>query len=230
MRLLVILVSDQFHFMFSHICKRSLFLLQREQHRIAAESDSPSEALARPKWDNPFTRSLNILKGLSVDNLSSNKHVHDVGDGATWKKYYRETTEERKERRRLNEENIDKKIAIAVDKKSAETVATAVAAAKQAIADLSGVLVPAVVSWSRQNPKKNAADFPLADFFGSSLTSVAPAPTPAPVPAPAPAPASAPAPAHSSPSSVSDMLGGALSLVELDALTVPVTPALSINV
>ena len=30
--------------------------------------------------------------------------------GATWKKYYRETTEERKERWRLNEENIDKKV------------------------------------------------------------------------------------------------------------------------
>ena len=57
--------------------------------------------------------------------------VHDVGDGATWKKYYRETTEERKERRRLNEENIDKKVEIAVEKKSSETVATAVAAAKQ---------------------------------------------------------------------------------------------------
>ena len=41
-RLLVILVSDQFDCMFSHICKRSLCLLQREQHRIAAESDSPS--------------------------------------------------------------------------------------------------------------------------------------------------------------------------------------------
>ena len=50
MRLLVILVSDQFDYMFTHICKQSLFLLQREQHRIADESDSPSEALARPKW------------------------------------------------------------------------------------------------------------------------------------------------------------------------------------
>ena len=36
--------------------------------------------------------------------------VHGVGDDAMWKKYYRETTEERKERRRLTEENIDKKV------------------------------------------------------------------------------------------------------------------------
>ena len=47
-----------------------------------------------------------------------------------WKKYYRETTEERMERRRLTEENIDKKVEIAVEKKSSQTVATTVAAAK----------------------------------------------------------------------------------------------------
>ena len=41
-----------------------------------------------------------------------------------------ETTEERKERWRLTEENIDKKVEIAVEKKSSHTVATAVAAAK----------------------------------------------------------------------------------------------------
>ena len=105
-------------------------LLQTEQHRIAAESDSPSEALARPKWDTPFNRALNILKRLPVDTRPSYGRVHGVGDGATWKKYYRETTEERKERRRLTEENIDKKVEIAVEKKSSETVATAVAAEK----------------------------------------------------------------------------------------------------
>ena len=136
--------------------------------------------------------------------------MHGVRDGATWKKYYNETTEERKERRRLTEENIDKKVEIAVEKKSAETVATAVAAAKQVIVDMYSVLVPAVVDWSRQNLEKNAADFPLADFFGSSSTSVAPAPAAAPAPTPAPAP---------------DVLGGASPLAELDALTVSVTPA-----
>ena len=191
--------------------------MQREQHRIAAESDSPSEALARPKWDTPFNRALNILKRQPVDTRPSYGRVHGVGDGATWKKYYRETTEERKERRRLNEENIDKRVEIAVEKKSTETVATAVAAAKQVALDISTTLVPAVFNWTRQNPKKDAADFPLADFLaGSSSTSVAPAPAAAPAPAPAPAP---------------DVLGGASSLAELDALTVSVTPApFNINV
>ena len=128
--------------------------MQREQHRIAAESHSPSEALARPKWDTPFNRSLNILKRLPVETRPPYGRVHSVGDGATWKKYYRETTEEKKERRRLTEENIDKKVEIVVEKKSAEIVATAVATAKQVIADMSGVLVPSVFSWSSQNPKK----------------------------------------------------------------------------
>ena len=73
-------------------------LLQREQHRIAAESDSPSEALVRPKWDTPFNRALNILKGLPVETRLSYGRVHGVGDGATWKKYYRETMKEIKER------------------------------------------------------------------------------------------------------------------------------------
>ena len=191
-------------------------LLQREQHRIAAESDSPSEALARPKWDTPFNRALNILKRQPVDTRPSYGRVHGVGDGATWKKYYRETTEERKERRRLTEENIDKKVEIAVEKKSSQTVATAVAAAKQVVADLSTSLVTGVFTWTRQNLEKNAEDFPLADFLGSSSTSVAPAPAAAPAPAPAPAP---------------DVLGGASSLAELDALTVSVTPApFNINV
>ena len=121
-------------------------------------------------------------------------------------------TEERKERRRLTKENIDKKVEIAVEKKSSQTVATAVAAAKQVVADLSTSLVPAVFTWTRQNPEKKVEDFPLADFLG------APAPAPAPVPAPAPAP-------------TPDVLGGASSLAELDALTVSVTPApFNINV
>ena len=86
--------------------------------------------MARPKWDTPFNRALTILKRLPVETRPPYGHVHGVGDGATWKKYYRETTEERKERRRLTEENIVKKVEIAVGKKSSQTVATAVAAEK----------------------------------------------------------------------------------------------------
>jgi hypothetical protein len=152
--------------------------------------------------------------------------VHGVGDGATWKHYYNESAEERKQRWRLNEENIDKKVEIAVAKKAAETkeeaVKAAVAAVKEEMAASYSAFLPAVIDWSKKNPHKEAADFPLSDFLGSSSFSVAPAPAPATAPAPAPAPA----PAHSSPSSISGVLGGASPLAEFDALTVPVTPAL----
>ena len=121
----------------------------------------PSEALARPKWDNPFNRALNILKPQPVDTRPSYGRVHGVGDGATWKKYYSETKEERKERRRLTEENIDKKVEIAVEKKSSQTVATAVAAAKRAIADISTSLVTGIITWTRKNTKKMQRTFPL---------------------------------------------------------------------
>ena len=97
-------------------------------------------------------------------------------------------------------------------KKPSQTAATAVSAAKHVVADLPTSLVMGVFTWTRQNAEKNAEDFPLANFLG------APAPAPAPVPAPAPAPAP-------------DVLGGASSLAELDALTVSVTPApFNINV
>ena len=91
--------------------------MQKDQHRIAAESDTPTEASARPKWDTPFNRALNVLKRLPVDTRPSYGRMHGVGDGATWNHYYREDAQERKERWRLNEINIDKKVEIAVDKK-----------------------------------------------------------------------------------------------------------------
>jgi hypothetical protein len=47
--------------------------------------------------------------------------VHNVGDGGTWKHYYHEDAKERKQRWRLNEINIDKKVEIVIGKKSAET-------------------------------------------------------------------------------------------------------------
>ena len=119
-----------------------------------AERDLPSEALARPKWDTPFNRALNILKQQPVDTRPSYGRVHGVGDGTTWKKYYCETTEEKKERQRLTEESINKKVEIAVEKKSSQIVATAVAAAKQAIADISTSLVTGVHTWTRENQKK----------------------------------------------------------------------------
>ena len=104
-----------------------------------------------------------------MDTRPSYGRVHGVGDGATWKKYYRETTEERKERRRLTEENIDKKVEIAVEKKSSQTVATVVAAAKQVVADLSTSLVTGVITWTRQNPEKKCRGLSPCQLLGEQL-------------------------------------------------------------
>ena len=83
-----------------------------------------------------------------------------------------------------------------------------VAAAREEMAASYSVLVPTIINWCKQNPDKEAAGFPLSNFFRSSSFS---------------APAAAP---PSRPSSVFSVLGRASSSAELDALTVPVTPAL----
>ena len=103
-----------------------------------------------------------------MDTRPSYGRVHGVGDGATWKKYYHETTEEKKERWRLTEESIDKKVEIAVEKKSSQTVATAVAAAKQVVADISTSLVPTVFTWTKKNPEKMQRTFPLLTSWGAA--------------------------------------------------------------
>ena len=103
-----------------------------------------------------------------METRPSYGRMHGVGDGATWKKYYRETTVERTEIWRLTEENIDKKVEIAVEKKSFETVATAVAAAKQVLVYMSTTLVPVVFNWGRQNPEKMQQTFPLLTSSGAA--------------------------------------------------------------
>ena len=96
--------------------------MQKEQHQKAAESDESSQSSARPKWDTPFNRALNILKKVPVDKPPSYGRVHGVGDGASWKTCYHEEPEERKKRRSvITQQSIDEKVKIAVDKTKAET-------------------------------------------------------------------------------------------------------------
>ena len=109
--------------MFSHICKRSTFLLQKEQHQKAAKSDELSQSSVRPKWDTHFNRALNILKKVPEDTPASYGRVHGVGDGASWKTCYREEPEERRKRKLLTQQTIDQKVALAVNKSKAETKA-----------------------------------------------------------------------------------------------------------
>ena len=189
----------------------------------------------RPKCDTPLNRALNQLKGLPLDQRPQYGRVHGVGDDATWKYYYNEGPEAKKQKKKFSQLNIDEEVKLAVEKNAAEAEKKAAEAAEAnknelvqqavnaAVAacrnDFATNLIPAIIDWTKQNPDKTAQDFPMPSFVGSNSVNIAPKP-PAAATAQGPAPAPAPAPAHSSPSSVSGVLGGPSSLAGLDALTV----------
>src|SRR3954466_8131508 len=139
--------------------------------------------------------------------------------------YYHEDPEAKRQRRKFSQVNIDEKVKLAVEKKAAETeqatkqemiksaVNAALAACRGEFATSVSSLIPAVIEWTKQNPNKTAADFPRTSFVERNSVNIAPA-------APALASGHAPLAAHSSPSSVSGVLGGPSPLAELDALTV----------
>ena len=128
----------------------------------------------------------------------------------------------------LTQQTIDKKVALAVDKTKAETkeelvkvvdaaVSAAVAGVTTDFTSSISSLLLAFFEWTKKNPDKGPADFPLPSYVGSNSVNIAP---PAPAHATAHAPVPGPSPIQSNPSSISGMLSGALSLAELDALTV----------
>ena len=51
---------DRHHLSFFAYRQRTTFLLQRDQHRLASESDS---SLMKYKWDTPFNQAINIMQG-----------------------------------------------------------------------------------------------------------------------------------------------------------------------
>jgi hypothetical protein len=146
--------------------------------------------------------------------------VHGAGDGATWKYYYSEDPEAKRQRKKFSQVTIDEKVARAIEKTRADTVREAVAACRNDMAAAFTSLIPSVVSWLQQNPNAAPTDFPMPSFTGSNSMNTAPTPVPDMATAPAPTPAPAPAPSHSSPSSVSGLNAGPSTLAELDALTV----------
>ena len=94
-----------------------MLLLQEKQHQLAAES--PTSPM-RPKWDTPLNRALNKLKGLPLDQRPQYGRVHGAGDGATWKVFYKEGPEAKKQKKKFSQADIDAKVKLAVEKKAAE--------------------------------------------------------------------------------------------------------------
>ena len=74
-------------------------------------------------------------------------------------------------------------------------------------------LIPALFYFTKNNPNARPEDFPIPSFFGRNSVNTTAL-------APAQATTTGPVPVHSSPTSVSCMLDGPSSLVELDALMV----------
>ena len=176
----------------------------------------------RPKWDTPLNRALNELKGLPLGQRPQYGRVHGAGDGATWKVFYNEGPEAKKQKKKFSQLDIDEKVKLAVEKKIAEeknellqqAVNAAVTACRN---DFATNLVPAIINWTKESPDKTVHDFSMPSFVGSNSMNNN---TIAPSLAHATGPPLAAAPAHSSPSSVSGALGCPSSLAELDAITV----------
>ena len=198
--------------------------MQREQHKLAAESDSSTQSTqssAKYKWDTPFNRAMNIMMGHPPGQRPQYGRVHGTGDGATWKYYYSEDPEAKRQRKKFSQVTIDEKVARAMEKAKAETKAEIIAACRDDMVAAFTSLIPTVVTWVQQNPNAPPSDFPMPSFTGSNSMNTAPIPVPSMATAPAPPPAPAPAPSsHSSPSSVSGLNVGPSTLAELDALTV----------
>ena len=183
----------------------------------------------RPKWDTPLNRALNELKGLPLGQRPQYGRVHGAGDGATWKVFYNEGPEAKKQKKKFSQADIDAKVKLAVEKKAAEDAKKAAedkyellqqavnAAVTACRNDFATNLVPVIINWTKENPDKTVHDFPLPSFVGRNSMNNN---TIAPSLAYATGPPIAAAPAHSSPSSVSGVLGGPSSLAELDAVTV----------
>ena len=75
----------------------------------------------RPKWDTPLNRALNELKGHPLGQWPQYGRVHGAGDGATWKVFYNEGPEAKKQKKKFSQADIDTKVKHAVEKKQLRT-------------------------------------------------------------------------------------------------------------
>ena len=93
---------------------------------------------------------MNIMMGHPPDQRPQYGRVHGAGDGATWKYYYSEDPEAKRQRKKFSQVTIDEKVARAVEKTRADTKAKAiqeaVAACRSDMAAAFTSLIPTVVS------------------------------------------------------------------------------------
>jgi hypothetical protein len=139
---------------------------------------------------------MNIMMGHPPGQPPQYGHVHVAGDGATWKYYYNEDPEAKRQIKKFSQVTIDEKVVRAIEKTRADTKAEAirevVAACRNDMAGAFTSLIPTMVSWVQQNPNAAPTDFPMPSFIGSNTMNTTPTPVPTMETAPAPTPAPAP--------------------------------------
>ena len=116
---------------------------------------------------------MNELKGLPLGQRPQYGRVHGAGDNATWKVFYNEGPEAKKQKKKFSQADIDAKVKLAVEKKVAEdkyellqqAVNAAVTTCRN---DFATNLVPVIINWTKENPDKMVHDFPLPSFVRSN--------------------------------------------------------------
>ena len=73
-----------------------------------------------PKWDTPLNRALNELKGLPLDQRPQYGRGHGTGYGATWKVFFNEGPEAKKQKKKFSQADTNEKVKLAVEKKTDE--------------------------------------------------------------------------------------------------------------
>ena len=94
--------------------------------------------------------------------------VHGTGDGATWKYYYSEDPEAKRQRKKFSQVTIDEMVARAMEKEKAETKAEIIGACRSDIVDAFTTLIPTVVTWVQQNPNAPPSEFPIPASPGAT--------------------------------------------------------------
>ena len=119
---------------------------------------------------------MNIMMGHPPGQRPQYGRVHGAEDGATWKYYYSEDPEAKRQRKKFSQVTINKKVARAMEKAKAETKAEIIAACRDDMVATFTSLIPTVVTWAQQNPNAPPSDFPMPSFTRSNSMNTAPYP------------------------------------------------------
>ena len=184
-------------------------------------TESSSSQGSRPVWDTRFNRALNVVMGKKPGTKPATGRVVGGGNGATWDYYYHESTEKRKERKRMVDASIVEQIDKRVEEKTRDLVQDELG---RQMTTILPNMVNSFISWFRGGQK---GPFSLPSFGASTSSNQAPPKEPIMVTPNNDAPGGN---GHSPPSttpstnpsvaSAMNVRGGVSTLAQLEAVTV----------